>query len=180
MPVVGFLNAGTKHITASGHRGQSGTDRQLAGDEVGATGRAAGRLHPNTRVSFEDGLRSKTLFAHRSVLSERLECHNRTWRVLAHQKERPRQSGAASQSERVCSDQLANPPASVGVANSTTRGRYHDWRGYHHTHAWRHRYAHAWRHRTAIVRAAVVAIATAAAIRAAVKSRSAAASDFKD
>jgi hypothetical protein len=95
-------------------------------------------------------------------------------------KENPAKAGPPISLNGFVQIQLANPPASVRVANSTTRGRYHDWWGYHHTHAWRYRYAHAWRHRTAIVRAAVVAIATAAAIGAAVKARSASSGDFND
>jgi hypothetical protein len=56
----------------------------------------------------------------------------------------------------LCSDQLANPPASVPVANPTAGGQYP--RGYHH----------AWRHHSA----AVVSVAAAAAIGAAVTNRS--------
>ena len=64
------------------------------------------------------------------------------------------------------SDQLANPPASVRIANSTAGRRCHDRRRYHHA-----------RRRSAEVHTAVVAVATAAAIRASVKARSAATSD---
>jgi hypothetical protein len=68
----------------------------------------------------------------------------------------------------LCSDELANRPASVRVANSTAPGCYHDRRD--DRHAWSH-------HSAAVVNAAVVAIATAAAIWAAVKARSTATGD---
>jgi hypothetical protein len=68
----------------------------------------------------------------------------------------------------LCSDELANRPASVWVANSTAPGCYHDRRD--DRHAWSH-------HSAAVVNAAVVAIATAAAIGAAVKARSTATGD---
>ena len=69
----------------------------------------------------------------------------------------------------LCSHELANSPASVGVANSTAGARYHD--GWDDRHAWNHHGA------AAVVRTAVVAVATAAAIRAAVKARSTTTSD---
>jgi len=64
----------------------------------------------------------------------------------------------------LCSHELANSPASVGVANSTAGGRYRD--GWDDRHAWNHHGA------ATVVRTAVVAIATAAAIWPTVKAGS--------
>jgi hypothetical protein len=91
--------------------------------------------------------------------------------IFCSRKEWPRKSGAARRGHG--SDQLANRPASIRVANSTARGRHHDRRD--DRHAWHH--CHAWRHSATVVDATVVAVATAAAIWAAVEARSTATSD---
>ena len=65
------------------------------------------------------------------------------------------------------SDQLANPPASVRVANSTARRSYNNGWDYRHT----------WRYSAAVVNAAIVTVAMAAAIWATVKAKSTATSD---
>ena len=102
--------------------------------------------------------------------------HRREWPCfglgpLVPKKRAPPKRGRQSLWMRLCSDQLANPPASISVANSTAGRRYHERRGYHH--AWRY-------HSAAVVRAAVVTIATAAAIRSSMKAKAASASDLND
>src|SRR5262245_21835875 len=66
------------------------------------------------------------------------------------------------------SDQLANRPASVRVANTTAPGCYHD--RWDDRHAWRH-------HSAAVVHTGVVAVATAASIWPSVKAGSTSTSD---
>jgi len=66
----------------------------------------------------------------------------------------------------------ANPPASVGVANSTACGRYNN--RWDNRHA-RHHYSAA-----AVVRTAVVAIATASAIGTAMEPEATSTGDFND
>ena len=89
-------------------------------------------------------------------------------------KDSPAQGGATCQREWANVQlQLANPPASIGIANSTARRRYHDRWGYH-DRCTDHR---GWR---AIVHAAVVSVTTASAIRTAMKANPASASDLND
>jgi hypothetical protein len=80
--------------------------------------------------------------------------------LCVQEKNGPAKAGPPSQ---VCLDPLANPPASVRIANSTARGRYHD--RWDDRHTWRH-------YSAAVVCAAVVAVTTAAAIWTAVKAGS--------
>ena len=65
----------------------------------------------------------------------------------------------------------ANPPASVGVANSTACGRYNN--RWDNRHSRRH-------YSAAVVRTAVLAIATASAIGSAMEPEATSAGDFND